>query len=202
MKLRPGDAISEKQVALAHGLSRTPVREAIQRLADEGLIEIFPQSGTFVSRIPYEDLPEAMLIRKALESTTTRLAAERATRSQMLTLASIVERQREASAAEDTDAFHEADEGFHAKIAEVSGHPGIWRLVLQVKVQVDRFRQLTLALPHRMVDVIADHEKVLERIEASDPDGAVSAMIRHLDAVLPALDEIKRLDREAKQPKH
>jgi len=103
---RPGEAISEAEIASSYGVSRTPVREAILKLSDEGLLEIFPQSGIIVSRIPLAELPEAIIIRKALEETTARLAAERATASQILALRAILERQREADAANDSDAFH------------------------------------------------------------------------------------------------
>ena len=142
--------ISEGEIASSYGVSRTPVREAILKLSDEGLVEIFPQSGIIVSRIPIAALPEAIVIRRALEETTARLTAERATPSQILALHSIVERQREADAAGDRDAFHQADELFHATIAEIAGYPGIWKLILQVKVHVDRFRQLTLPQRGRM----------------------------------------------------
>ncbi|WP_291312283.1 MULTISPECIES: GntR family transcriptional regulator [unclassified Devosia] len=185
LRLKPGDPISEKEVAARYGVSRTPVREAIQRLADERLVEIYPQSGTFVARIPYDDLPEAMIIRKALETASVRLAAEKATRSQLLALATIVEQQREAAEANDRGAFHRADEAFHAKIAEVSGFPGIWRQVLQVKVQVDRYRRLTLSQQGRMAQVIADHERILAGIAAGNADDAERGMAHHLDAVLP-----------------
>ena len=83
LQRRPGEVISEAEIALSYGVSRTPVREAILKLSDEGLLEIYPQSGIFVSRIPIAALPEAILIRKALEETTARLAAERATSSQI-----------------------------------------------------------------------------------------------------------------------
>jgi DNA-binding GntR family transcriptional regulator len=185
LRLKPGDPISEKEVAARYGVSRTPVREAIQRLADERLVEIFPQSGTFVARIPYGDLPEAMVIRKALETASVRLATEKATRSQLLALATIVEQQREAAEANDRGAFHRADEAFHAKIAEISGFPGIWRQVLQVKVQVDRYRRLTLSQEGRMAQVIADHERILAGITAGNPQDAEIGMALHLDAVLP-----------------
>lgn len=185
LRLKPGDPISEKEVAARYGVSRTPVREAIQRLADERLVEIFPQSGTFVARIPYDDLPEAMVIRKALETASVRLATEKATRSQLLALATIVEQQREAAEANDRGAFHRADEAFHAKIAEISGFPGIWRQVLQVKVQVDRYRRLTLTQEGRMAQVIADHERILAGITAGNPADAEAGMALHLDAVLP-----------------
>src|ERR1700722_13812014 len=114
LQRRPGEAVSEAEIALAYGVSRTPVREAILKLSDEGLLEIFPQSGIFVSRIPLAALPEAIIIRKALEATTAQLAAERATASQILVLHAILQRQREANAAGDDDAFHHADEMFHA----------------------------------------------------------------------------------------
>src|ERR1700748_1769677 len=103
---RTGEAISEAEIALSYGVSRTPVREAILKLSDEGLLEIFPQSGIIVSRIAVAALPEAIIIRKALEETTARLAAERASASQLLALRSILQRQREADAAGDRNAFH------------------------------------------------------------------------------------------------
>jgi len=184
LRRRPGDAISEAEIALFYGVSRTPVREAILKLSDEGLIDVFPQSGIFVSRIPLAALPEAIIIRKALEETTARLAAERATASQILNLRSILERQREADKAGDRAAFHQADELFHATIAEVAKHPGIWTLIQQVKVHVDRYRQLTLPVAGRMTQVIAEHGPILEAIEAHDPERARAAMERHLERLL------------------
>src|ERR1700728_670711 len=158
LRRRPGEAISEAEIALSYGVSRTPVREAILKLSDEGLLEIYPQSGIFVSRIPMAALPEAIIVRKALEETTAQLAAERATSSQILILHAILERQREADAANDRDAFHHADEAFHAGIADVAGHPGIWTLIQQVKIHVDRYRRLTLPQQGRIARAIEEHE--------------------------------------------
>jgi GntR family transcriptional regulator, rspAB operon transcriptional repressor len=184
LRRRPGEAISEAEIALSYGLSRTPVREAILKLADEGLVDIFPQSGIFVSRIPLAALPEAIIIRKALEETTAHMAAERATPSQIMSLHAIVQRQREADVASDREDFHLADEALHASIAEIAGYPGIWRLILQVKVHVDRYRQLTLPVAGRMTQVIAEHEPILAAIEAHDPAAARIAMEKHLERLL------------------
>ncbi|MCA6121881.1 GntR family transcriptional regulator [Bradyrhizobium sp. WSM 1704] len=184
LQRKPGDPILEAEIALSYGVSRTPVREAILRLSDEGLIEIFPQSGIFVSRIPLAALPEAIIIRRSLEETTTRMATERASASQILGLYSILQRQREADAAGDRDAFHQADEAFHAAIADIAGHPGIWKLILQVKIHVDRFRQLTLPQRGRMAEVIAEHEAIMSAIEARDPAAAGAAMTKHLERLL------------------
>ena len=192
----PGETISEADIALAYGVSRTPVREAILRLSDEGLVDIFPQSGIFVARIPLAALPEAIIIRKALEETTARIAAEKATASQSLKLRSILERQREADAANDRDGFHQADELFHATIAEVAGYPGIWTLIQQVKVDVDRFRRLTLPQTGRMTQVIAEHAAILAALEARDPATATIAMAKHLERLLGDISATQTINPE------
>jgi len=194
LQRRPGAVIAEGEIALSYGVSRTPVREAILRLCDEGLVEIFPQSGIIVSRIPMAALPEAIIVRKALEETTARLAAQLAAPSRILALRSIVERQREADAARNSEAFHQADELFHATIAEIAGHPGIWKLILQVKVNVDRMRRLTLPQAGRMTGVIAEHAAVLSAIEKHDPDGAAATMGKHLERLLRDISAIKNIN--------
>jgi DNA-binding GntR family transcriptional regulator len=194
LQRRPGEVISEAEIALSYGVSRTPVREAILKLSDEGLLEIFPQSGIFVSRIPIAALPEAILIRKSLEATTAQLAAERAAASQILVLQAILERQREANAAKDGDAFHRADEMFHATIAEVAGYPGIWTLIQQVKVNVDRYRRLTLPQQGRIARVIAEHEAILSAIAAHDASGARTAMEIHLESLLDNISTTQNIN--------
>jgi GntR family transcriptional regulator, rspAB operon transcriptional repressor len=191
LQRRPGEAISEAQIALSFGVSRTPVREAILKLSDEGLLEIYPQSGIFVSRIPIDALPEAIIIRKALEETTARLAAERATSSQILALRSVLERQREASAAGDIETFH-----------HVAGYPGIWKFIQQVKVHVDRYRRLTLPQSGRIPKVIAEHEAVLTAIEAHDPERARRAMEIHLESLLDNISATQHINPEFFDARH
>ena len=194
LRRRPGEAVVEKEIAAAYRVSRTPVREAVLRLADEGLVEIFPQSGTFVARIPVSALPEAIVVRKALEETTARLAAERATREQVAAIDAILKRQREAAGQGDREAFHAADEAFHAAVAEAAGHPRIWTLVQQVKVQVDRFRQLTLPQKGRMALVVREHAAVAAAIRRRDPETAAKRMGAHLERLLGDIDGIQHLN--------
>ena len=190
----PGEPISEAELAKSYGFSRTPVREALRKLADEGLVEIFPQSGTFVARIPFAALPEVIVIRKALEETSARLAAERAQRSQIIALLAHLERQREASCAGDRNAFHQADEAFHAAIAEAAGYRGIWTLVEQVKVHVDRYRRLTLPQEGRMERAIGEHAAIAAAIESGDGARAAEKMGVHLDGLLTDIPKIRRLN--------
>jgi len=192
LRRKPGEAIAEKQIAEAFGVSRTPVREAVLKLADEGLIEIFPQSGTFVSRIPLGALPEAITIRRVLEEATVRYAAERATRSQVARLRACLELQREMEAKGDQNGFHHADEEFHALLAETAGYPGFWTVIQQVKVQVDRYRRLTLPLRGRMGRVIEEHEAVVDAIAGRDPDRAVKALTAHLDDLQVTIVEAQK----------
>jgi GntR family transcriptional regulator, rspAB operon transcriptional repressor len=196
LQRRPGTPISEAEIAMSYGVSRTPVREAILKLSDESLVEIFPQSGIIVSRIPIAALPEAIIIRKSLEETTARLAAEVASASQILALRSILQRQREADAVRDREAFHQADELFHATIAEIARYPGIWKLILQVKVNVDRFRRLTLPQAGRIAQVIAEHDLILSAIEAHDASRAAVAMGKHLERLLGDIASIKDVNPE------
>jgi len=193
MSMLPGVRIVERDLADELGISRTPVHEAVQRLAEEGLVEVIPRSGTFVARIPLEGLDEAMMVRNALESAIIEKAAARATPAGVESLRAILERQAEAIAASDFRAFHQSDELFHATLAELSGYPGVWPIILQAKTQVDRYRQLTLPLQGRMDGVLDEHKAVVEAIAVGDAAGAVQAMREHLDHVLPVLEVTRRL---------
>jgi len=191
---KPGEAIIEKDIAQAQSVSRTPVREALLRLVAEGLVDTVAKSGTFVARIPISALPEAIVVRKALEQVTARAAATRARRSQITDLKAILERQREAEAVGDRAAFHRADEAFHGAVAVAAGYPGIWSLVQGVKTQIDRYRLLTLPQPGRMAQVIREHAAVVTAIERHDPDRAAAAMEGHLDGLQISMEDIRRMN--------
>lgn len=194
LAIPPGAMLSENELAKSFGVSRTPVREALLRLADELLVEVVPKSGTTVSRIPFSQLTEAIVIRKALEELSVRAACEHASKSQLTNIWMQVERQREANQAGDRDAFHEADEAFHAAIADAAGYPSIWQLVKQVKVQVDRYRRLTLPQMGRMARVIKEHAAVITAIEKRDAEKAVAAMRGHLEGLEHSLPDIRNLN--------
>jgi len=190
LQWRPGDPIVEKDLGAVFGVSRTPIREAILRLAAEGLVEIVPQSGTFVARIPLDALPEAIVIRRALEEVAVKAAVRVATRSQTALLEANIERQREAAGKDDREAFHAADEDFHSGIADAAGYPGIWTVVQQVKVQVDRYRHLTLPEPGRMARLVDEHAAIAYAIRDHDERAALTALTVHLDGLEAGLLEI------------
>ena len=184
MVLMPRMPLRDAVLCERFGTSRTPVREALIRLGEEGLVDIVPQSGTFVSRIPVDAIPEAVLVRQALEGVTVEAAA-RVAGGSLSGLDRALDTQRALAARNDTRGFHEADEAFHEAIASLARHPNIWRLLRQVKVQLDRARRLTLPALGRMSQVVAEHEAIREAVAAGDAAGARAAMVLHLSIVLP-----------------
>ncbi len=187
MEIPPGAALQEKQIALACGVSRTPVREALLKLADERLVDIFPQYGTFVSRISIPAMRDAMVIRMALERAAVRGATANATGEAIAALRGLLVEQQVAHDAGRLSAFHAADEALHQAISEIAGHPNLWRVVRQEKAHVDRCRILTLPAADRRVGVMAEHAAIVEAIAKGDPQAAESAMQVHLDQVLPTV---------------
>lgn len=180
--LLPGTALQDRLLSERFGVSRTPVREALLRLADEGLVDIFPQSGTFVSRIPAAAIPEAVLIRQALEGIT--VAAATARRS-TAGLDEALALQRVTAGRGDARGFHEADEAFHEALAGLGGHAEIWRLLKSVKMQIDRARRLTVPALGRMKQLIGEHECIRDAVATGAETAARAAMTAHLNAVIP-----------------
>jgi GntR family transcriptional regulator, rspAB operon transcriptional repressor len=191
MQLMPSTPLTEKDIADQYGVSRTPVREALLRLSEERLVDIYPQYGTFVSRIRPDALRDAMVIREALERVAVREAANKATPSDIVDLGRIIDLQRARDEAGDLAAFHAADEDFHQAIAAVAGHPNLWRVVKREKTEVDRCRMLTLPLPGRRRVVVSQHVAIMDAVASRDPDAAERAMSAHLADVLPSFERVQ-----------
>lgn len=191
MRLLPGTPLTEKALTERFNVSRTPVREALIRLSEDGLVDIQPQSGTFVSRIPVAKIPEAVIIRKALEGATVERAATSASRYDIAHLDHILALQRQLADQDDSPAFLAADESFHEAIAVISGHPGIWEFLMPAKAQIDRARSLTMPVLHRMTVVTQEHQVIRDAIANHDPKAAIAAMDRHLGAVILDIAQLR-----------
>jgi DNA-binding GntR family transcriptional regulator len=192
LTLPPGSPLSDKALTERFGVSRTPIREALIRLAEEGLVEIFPQSGTFVGRIPIAALPEAVIVRQALESAAIGFVIARADEADYGRLSGIINRQEAFAQLDDREGFHASDEAFHEALATIAGHPGLWRVAQQAKAQIDRCRLLTLPVPGRMALVIGEHRAILEACRARDEKAAQAALRAHLSAVVPDAETIRK----------
>jgi DNA-binding GntR family transcriptional regulator len=191
MKLTPGEPIAEKELCEQFAVSRTPVREALLSLADEHLIEIRPQIGTFVARISLPAIRDAMVIRRALERVSAREAAARATVEDVRRLSGLLKEQERHTGRDGFFRFHAADEALHQAIADIAGHPNIWRVIRQEKAQVDRGRLLMMPQLRRRKLVVEQHCRIIEAIAAGNPDAAEAAMDDHLKDVLPSFARIQ-----------
>jgi DNA-binding GntR family transcriptional regulator len=196
MALRPGEAMSEARFAERLGVSRTPVREVFRRLADEGFLRIVPQVGTFVAPIQLQVVYDSQFIRETLEDRTVRLAAERITKADEAALAENLERQSRAVDAADFRAFFTADEAFHAELIRISGRPAVWRVIKEVKAQLDRVRYLSLESEEWLKRIFGQHRVIAEHVIAHQPDRAEDAMRNHLRNIFAAIEWIAANNKE------
>lgn len=187
--LVPGTAISEAPIAGRLSVSRTPVREVFRRLADEGLLEIRPQVGTFVAPIRLSAVHDGQFVRETLECRTVRLAAEAAGRDGA-GLARQLEAQRLAVAARDEVAFFGSDERLHSELTRLAGRPAVWDVIQGVKVQLDRVRYLSFASQDWFEMLLVEHERLVERVLDGDADGAEAVMRGHLRTVFAAIERL------------
>lgn len=182
MEIAPGDAIVEKDICAQLDISRTPVREAVQKLAEEGLVNVVPHSGSYVSRISYQVAEEGFVIRRALEIESVRRAALRFTEAGGQELQAIIARMGDLVACGQLGSYIEEDDALHAALARMSGMPRIWKFITMAKVHLDRMRQLSAPVPGHLAMVTEQHAAIVAAVRAGKPDQAELAMRIHLES--------------------
>jgi DNA-binding GntR family transcriptional regulator len=191
-RLLPRAMLSEQELSQRFGVSRTPVREALIKLAEENLVETYPQYGSFVSPITLSDVFDNQFVREAIECSAIERAIDGVSKEQVRALTRIMDRQVLLEADGDEEAFFQADEQLHAFFLELAGHPQAWRVVENAKAQLDRVRHLTMRLPKKLSSVVAEHRVVVDRFIAGDRAGAVEAMRTHLRGVFRSIEILER----------
>ena len=199
LNMAPGAAISEKELCAQYGVSRTPVREALKRLVDEDLVEVFPHSGTYVSKISFTVAEEGFVIRRALEIESVRRATKYLTDADVGRLQGLIAQMRLILERNTLNAYIDIDDSFHSAIAAISRYPRIWRFIDLAKVHLDRMRQLSAPVPGHLAEVTEQHEMIVRALERRSPDQAELAMKIHLDssfAVMSSMYEDKTFFRK------
>ncbi|HET7028800.1 MAG TPA: GntR family transcriptional regulator [Candidatus Limnocylindrales bacterium] len=198
----PGERIYEAAVAQALGVSRNPVREAVRRLQQDGLLEVRPHYGIYVTSIPADEIEDIYRIRAALEGTASGLAAERMSDAEIAELGGILEDQqraaeRAAALPREPVSVVQADR-FHHAIHVGARSPRLLALLEQIYAQVTHFRNLTLRLPGRAAVSAAGHAGIFGAIQSRDSQEAARLMRRHIDdarqALVRQLDEVQAGD--------
>jgi GntR family transcriptional regulator, rspAB operon transcriptional repressor len=190
MQLSPGEMLSEQDLARRFGVSRSPVREALIKLSEAGLVRVLPQRGTQVVKISRAGVEDARFIREAVESAVVREAARRADPVMLAQLNESLARQRRAQRSKTTEEFLDLDEEFHRLLAEAAGRPSAWQMIEDVKPQMDRVRFLDMTQATPRHSVIAQHTLIVDAIKAGDPVAAEAAMRQHLSEILRSLPEL------------
>lgn len=187
-----GAPLRKDEIALACGVSRAPVNEAIARLAAEGLVDVFPQNGSFVSPIRMQDIRESMFLRLALEVQAVKHLTRVGDQAVIARLEDNIRAQARALEAKKVNlaAFDDLDEALHAEIMRSTDHPRAMHLLETARVILDRPRFLTLPVDHRPEDTYFEHSRIVEAIKTGDPEFAGSAMRVHLTKVARAIEEL------------
>jgi GntR family transcriptional regulator, rspAB operon transcriptional repressor len=189
--LEPGRQLSENELAALLGVSRTPIREALQRLREERLVAVVPQLGTFVTRISTSAVSDAQFVREALECAAIRETALNAEDRDVAALETIVRSQDATREAADYDRFYVLDDELHRALCDLSGHEIAWSLSQRAKGHLNRIRRLSLPEPGYLMEMIAEHRAVVAAVAARDPDEAERALRHHLRMVLSTLPAIR-----------
>ncbi|WP_331772928.1 GntR family transcriptional regulator (plasmid) [Embleya sp. NBC_00888] len=183
LRIEPGASLSETDLAEQLQVSRTPLREAIARLVDGGLVSVLPQVGTRVEPIRLHDVEQARFVRESLELAAFAAACDKPERD-VTGLRALLTEQERCQQAHDLDGFFAADEALHRQIFETSGHLGAWQVMQPMKMHLDRFRRLSLPDPQTVRILIDDHTAIVDALESGDAATGHEHISRHARRVL------------------
>ena len=190
---RPNEAISENRVCGMFNVSRSPVRIALTRLAEDKLIDIFPQRGSFVSPIILQKVRKGHFARVALELAVLKEAAANWTEKASAEARKAIKLQQQFSRNGDLWSFHTADELFHHSFAVTGKLEGVWDTILSVKTHLDRVRHLANPVKGHMDKVIEEHKSVVQNLDGGNAEAALEAMRQHLDSLHTTIARLKPL---------
>lgn len=194
VRLRPGQRLSEKEIAAALCASKTPVREALIRLDEIGLVKIVPQSGTYVTRISVNRYRTACFIRLQLELGAVRGAA--AGNHGIADLDKIVARQATAVAVEDHAGVFDLDEAFHRQLFVMAGVGDVWSTARRSQFDVNRVRHVRRMFGIlRGPQMLEEHRAISEAIRARNPERAEAALRAHIGDLDHRISELFRDER-------
>ncbi|WP_298455067.1 GntR family transcriptional regulator [uncultured Cellulomonas sp.] len=190
LQLPPGAALSENELAAELGISRTPVRESLILLSQEGLVQVFPKVGSFVSRVDPDRVADAQFLREAVELASLDDVPADPAPDLVAELRANLAAQEAVD--QDADAFFPLDEEFHHGLLRLAGHERTWPTVVAAKGHLDRARRLGLTENASMSVFRDQHEAVLDALLRGDRAAARTLMRTHLRAVFADIERVRR----------
>lgn len=192
MEFEPGQMIPETALAEQFGVSRTPVREALIKLANIGFVDVLPQRGTYVSKFSMDKILEARFIREALELAVIAHVAENADDELVEECEDILAEQRVAAENDNPLLFQKLDDQFHQALSRRTGYHRVTQLIESEKAHMDRVRNLSLHISGQYHHVLEQHNAIIDAIKARDPEAARDAMGVHMQDVYKVLTLIPK----------
>ena len=196
LELEPGAVLPRAELAEHYGLSQTPIRDALTRLAEQGLVDIYPQHATVVSRIDIASALEVQFLRRSIELEILRTLCELSESKHavlILKLTACLSLQKRCLEPLDYSALAEADLNFHKEMYEAAGVDNLWELVCQRSGHIDRLRRLNLPAKGKAQAIVRDHEAILNALMQKDKYATEAALRVHLSGTLSFVKEIKTL---------
>ncbi|MCF6369687.1 GntR family transcriptional regulator [Rhizobium halophilum] len=193
LELPPALQLSRNELAEAYGVSQTPVRDALQMLEKEGLVIVYPQSRTEVTRIDLRHARETQFLRMSLELEVIRALTVEQGHPAVDQVARLVQLQDTAlNVDKDLERFALLDRQFHRVMFEAAGVPDLWALIQSRSGHIDRLRKLNLMDPGKAATILAAHREIVGHLQARDLSSAHEAVRRHLSGTLAKVEEIQR----------
>lgn len=179
-ELTPGDWIDEQKLAEEYGISRTPLREALKVLAAEGLVDLKPRRGCYVTEISHQDIDDIFPLMAMLEGRCAFIAAQLATAGDIRGLKAIHEKLESAAKDSRIDAFFEANQEFHRRIQELTNNRWLLSVIQDLRKVLKLSRLHSLSLEGRLQQSLEEHRIIMAAFEAGDAAKAEKSMHDHL----------------------
>jgi len=192
LAVEPGARLRKSVVCDALGVSRSPVSEAINRLAGEGLVDVIPQAGTFVARFSMDEIREGAFLREAIELAAIEALCGNLSEEQLRFLRRNLRMQEAMVEDEDFAAFYALDAEFHALILSLTGYRKLTSVASSAWVHVDRARQLVLPVKGRVEETLEEHRAIVEALGTGDAASARAALRHHLRQLMTFLTPLEQ----------
>ena len=194
-KFAPGERLSEETLSVSLHVGRVALREALRSLETEGYVTFLPNNEVAVSKPTREDVQDYYTIASVLEGLAARLAVENAQPEEIAHLRELHQLLKEASQKRDLRRYFDANSSFHRFIAEIARNERLYRLIDQLRQEIQKTRILSLHLPQRLDYSMREHDQIMDAFLKKNPQLAESTMVRHLNNQMETLR--KALDQKA-----
>ena len=191
-ELKPGERLMELQLAAKLGVSRTPIREAIRMLEQEGLAVTIPRKGAEVAKMTEKDMEDVLQIREALDELAAKIACEQISEEQLEELVATMHEFEESTKTDNVKKIAEADVKFHDIIYQSTGNPKLVNMVNNLREQMYRYRVEYLKREEAHPQLIAEHAEIIEYISKGEKKAATDVMCKHIDNQVTTVIDVIR----------